>query len=137
MKMFSQNAAMFTIGASGYVICEILYRGHTHWTMGLTGGVCTLLIHLLNRRRRAMPLLVKLLAGGGIITATEFVVGIIVNRMLGWGVWDYSAVRGNILGQICPQFTLCWIALTLPVLGISRMFLKEQRRGIIRFGEGR
>ena len=35
---------------------------------------------------------------------------------LGLGVWDYSHLAGNILGQICPQFTLLWLVLS--VVGI-------------------
>ena len=32
---------------------------------------------------------------------------------LGWGVWDYSGIPGNILGQICPQYTVLWMPVSL------------------------
>ena len=50
-------------------------------------------------------------AGALIATAAEFVTGCVVNLWLGWGVWDYSALPGNLLGQICPQFTLLWVGI--------------------------
>ena len=55
-----------------------------------------------------MPLVLAALAGAAIITAYEFAVGMIVNVQLGWQVWDYSQIPGNILGQICPMFTGTW-----------------------------
>ena len=36
----------------------------------------------------------------------------IVNIILGWNVWDYSNLPGNLLGQICPQFTVLWFFLS-------------------------
>ena len=52
-------------------------------------------------------------AGVGITLAGEFVTGCIVNLWLGWAIWDYSDLPGNILGQVCPQFALLWIPLVL------------------------
>lgn len=46
------------------------------------------------------------------VTAMEFVAGLILNRWLGLGVWDYSHMAGNLLGQICPQFFLIWVVLS-------------------------
>ena len=38
----------------------------------------------------------------------EFVSGCIINLWLGLGVWDYSGMAGNLLGQVCPAFGLLW-----------------------------
>lgn len=46
------------------------------------------------------------------ITAAEFVAGLIINVWLGMGVWDYSAMPGNVMGQICPQFIGLWLILS-------------------------
>ena len=46
-------------------------------------------------------------------TALEFITGCIVNLWLGWDVWDYSDMPGNLMGQICPQYTLLWAVLVL------------------------
>ena len=47
------------------------------------------------------------------MTALEFLTGCLVNLWLGWGVWDYSGLSGNILGQICPQYFLLWVPVSL------------------------
>lgn len=113
------SLAMFSLGAAAYPVVELIWRGHTHWTMSVTGGICTLLIHLCNRRMTASGMLAKCGAGCAVITLTEFAVGCVVNRMLGWNVWDYSDAPLNILGQICPLYCGFWFALSLPVLAVS------------------
>lgn len=101
---------------------EILFRGHTHWTMVLTGGACILTMYMLSGWLLGLPLIVGALAGALIITFYEFVVGVIVNISLGWQVWDYSAMPCNILGQICPTFTAIWFVLCFVFLGIVKLF---------------
>ncbi len=41
--------------------------------------------------------------------------GLICNRMLGMGIWDYSDRWGNLWGQICPRFSFYWFLLCIPV----------------------
>lgn len=41
-------------------------------------------------------------------TAVEFLVGAFLGRTIGQRLWDYSAERGNILGYVCPRFSLIW-----------------------------
>ena len=113
------SLAMFALGAAVYPAVELVWRGHTHWTMSLTGGLCALFIHLCNRRMSGRGLPARCAAGCGVITATEFAVGCVVNRLLGWNVWDYSAQPLNILGQVCPLYCLFWLVLSLPVLAVS------------------
>ena len=48
-----------------------------------------------------------LICGTG-ITAVEFVSGLVLNVWFKMGVWDYSGLWGNLLGQICPQFWALW-----------------------------
>lgn len=60
-----------------------------------------------------MPLWQQILIGTCVITILEFMTGCVVNLWLGWNVWDYSGMPGNILGQICPQYMLLWIPLSL------------------------
>ncbi len=113
---------VFALGGSAYGLMEILFRGHTHWTMVITGGACVLTLYLLEGWLLGMPLIIAALAGAVIITFYEFCVGMIVNVRLGWQVWDYSALPGNIMGQICPIFTLAWFFLCLLFLGIIKLF---------------
>ena len=125
--------AVFAAGAVVYTGAELLWRGHSHWTMTLTGVACTLFIHLANRRMRprGVPMAVRCLAGCGIITGAEFAVGLIVNRLLGWGVWDYSDVPFNILGQICPLYCIMWFILSFPAICISNWLDCRGRRALV------
>ena len=65
------------------------------------------------------PTLVKAAAGACIFTVFEFFVGIIVNMWFKWHVWDYSDQPGNIMGQVCPLFSLAWFALSLVMLLVA------------------
>ena len=62
------------------------------------------------------PLWAQAVAGGTVITAAEFAAGLVLNVWLGLGVWDYSGLPGNLLGQICPQFWALWCLLAGPVI---------------------
>ena len=110
---------VYILGALGYGSIELLWRGRTHWTMLLTGGLCFLMIYLIGTRLR-LPFLLKPLLCAAAITLTELLVGLLVNRALGWEVWDYSALPCNLLGQICPLYSGYWLLLSLPMLGLSR-----------------
>ena len=61
-----------------------------------------------------LPLPFKCLLGAVIITAVEFCFGCVVNLKFQRNVWDYSRMRGNVLGQICPYFSMLWCILSLP-----------------------
>ena len=115
--------AVFVLGGCAYGLMEILYRGHTHWTMLVTGGACVLTLFYLREWLLAQPLVLGALAGAGIITIYELSVGMIVNLKLGWQVWDYSAQPGNVLGQICPAFTAIWFVVCLLFLTGVRLLL--------------
>lgn len=110
----SKALVLFLIGAVLYAAIEILWRGHTHWTMAVLGGLLFLLLGGLNNWLPwEMPLLWQIIIGTAIVTAAEFAAGCILNLWLDLGIWDYSNLPGNILGQICPQFTLAWAGLSL------------------------
>lgn len=104
---------IFGLGAFIYGAIEVIVRGYTHWTMALTGGAVMALFMLINRSKD-VNILLRCLLGALVITSLEFAVGVVVNLGLGWDVWDYSEKPFNIMGQICPLFTLGWFALSLP-----------------------
>lgn len=104
---------VFTLGGMFYGLTEILYRGYTHWTMLLTGGAIVLTFYILAPFLFGMNVFMASAIGALIVTLYEFIVGVIVNLWLHWEVWDYSAKAGNVLGQICPQFTLYWFVICL------------------------
>ena len=117
---------IFLIGSAGYSGLEVFWRGYTHWTMAVTGGVCFLIIYLLNGVLRTENILLKCVAGSAVITAAELLVGVTVNLILKWNVWDYSSLPFNFMGQICLKYSLLWFFLCMPLSGIctliSRIF---------------
>ena len=103
---------VFALGSILYGLTEILWRGWTHWTMLLCGGICFTLMYLVSGSE--LSLVKKWLLSTCIITTVEFVAGCIVNLRLHWQIWDYSSMPFNLFGQICPQFILMWFALSIP-----------------------
>ena len=103
MKPLGERALMFLLGYFIYSLIEILARGYTHWTMAVVGGTVLIFMYDVNLRFEA-PLWQRCLLGALFITAMEFTVGVIDNLVLRWGVWDYTTVPLNVLGQICLPF---------------------------------
>lgn len=128
---------LILIGGLIYSLVEIIYRGYTHWTMILVGGLAFYLIGCLNEHISwNMPLYQQMAIGSIIITLLEFVAGIIVNIILQWNVWDYSNVPFNILGQICLPFSIIWFFLSFPAIVVDDylrywLFGEEKPRYVI------
>lgn len=102
-----------SIGGLLYVLCELVFRGRSHWTMFVVGGLCFWLIGLINEVIPwNMPVWLQCIIGAVIITTVEFIAGCIINIWLGWQVWDYSGLPFNLLGQICLPFTVLWTFLS-------------------------
>ena len=113
-NLLCKYLSLFGIGGVLYVLLEHLWRGYSHWTMFVLGGVSFVFLGLINEIIPWQMLLWKqMLIGTAGITTLEFVTGCIVNLWLGWHVWDYSGMPGNILGQICPRYTILWILVSL------------------------
>ncbi len=107
---------IFLVGGILYSIIEILWRGYTHWTMTITGGVCCVALFYIFGKIRTMSLLNKCIIGSLVITVIEFISGCIVNLWFNLNVWDYSNMPLNLLGQICPLYSAFWAVLTIPVV---------------------
>lgn len=125
MKFWKQMI-LFCVGGGAYVGLELLWRGRSHGSMFVAGGTCFLLIGHLNRVRPRLPLLLRALAGAGIITMVELAAGLLVNR--NFAVWDYRDQTGNFLGQICPLFTVLWIPVSMLALSLHGMLIRLMDR---------
>ena len=113
MKPF-KIPTLFLTGGILYILLEIIWRSHSHWTMFLLGGLCFVCLGAINEIIPwEMPLWKQILIGACIVTGLEFITGVIVNLSLHWNVWDYSSMPGNILGQICPQYFILWLPVSL------------------------
>lgn len=103
---------LFLIALGGSIYCgiEVLYRGYSHRSMFLVGGICFLLIGLINEVLEwDMWFEQQIFIGLTSVLTIEFLAGCIVNLWLGLNVWDYSNLPMNLLGQICLPFALLWI----------------------------
>lgn len=106
--------ALGTIGGAAYVGVELLWRGRSHWTMAVLGGLLFLLIGAINEVVPwDMPLMLQSLMGAGAVTLAELAAGILLNLWLGLGIWDYSGQPLNLWGQICLPYSLLWIPLAM------------------------
>jgi len=121
MDALIRRAMIFFIGAFGYYGIEVLFRGYSHWTMFLTGGIAFLCLFALFNSCCSLPYWVLCIVGAAMITLIEFGVGIVVNRLLHWSVWDYSALPYNLLGQVCLLFSGIWFFLCIPIGAFSRL----------------
>lgn len=112
-KLAFKYLVLLLIGGMIYVLIELLFRGRSHFTMFILGGVCFVSVGLINEVLPwDTPFQLQMLLGGSIITVLEFISGCILNLYFGLGIWDYSDQPGNILGQICPLFSLLWVFLS-------------------------
>jgi len=102
------------IGGFIYFMIEIFARGFSHPSMIVVGGMCFVIIGLLNEWYTwTMLFEVQTLIGCFVITALEFVSGYILNIQMGLNIWDYSNRYLNLYGQICLHHTLLyWIPLS-------------------------
>ena len=94
-KSVLEHLLFAVIGGVMYMLIEIAWRGYTHWSMGVLGGVCFVAVGLLNEIQQRPPIILQMAQGAVICT-----------------VRDYSGVPGNIMGQVCPQFMFAWAALS-------------------------
>ena len=99
-----------------YFFIEVLWktlRGRPDaisWTMFLLAIILAIPLERCGAEMKwETPLWVQGLVCGTAITAAELAAGLVLNVWLGLGVWDYSGLWGNFLGQVCPQFWLLWL----------------------------
>jgi len=57
----------------------------------------------------AWDVVVRILIIGVGMTLIEFIAGLIFIKGFGIKLWDYSNRKGNIMGIICPIFSLAWL----------------------------
>ncbi len=113
MRAILKTLLLFAVGGAVYTVMELAFRGRTHWTMFLVGGICFVLVGGLNNWFSwEMSVLCQMAVSAVAITGIEFFAGLILNVWLGLGVWDYSNMPLNIMGQICLPFTLLWFLLS-------------------------
>ena len=112
------NLLIFVIFGLAYGLIEILWRGYTSFSMIIVGGICGLIVGLINEKFN-YSVLSQMVIGMVIVTVIEFVSGYVLNIKLGLEIWDYSNMKYNFMGQICPQFSMAWFFLSYVIIYID------------------
>lgn len=112
MKRLSEYLFLGTFGGTLYYTFEMIFRGFSHWSMFLLGGVCFVFF-----AQQGIwtgwdaPLWKQVVWCAVFVTAGEFITGIFVNKIMGWNVWDYTDQPFNLMGQICLPFAVIFSGL--------------------------
>lgn len=112
MKNLIKYLILLLTGGTLYYCIELMARGFSHWTMLFVGGICFILIGIINEIMPKIPLVWQMILSAVIITAVEFVSGCILNIWLGLDIWDYSDETFNLIGQISLKHSIYWFFLS-------------------------
>ena len=114
MSKFLRLTTLWLYGGFIYYVIELIWRGYSYDQMFVVGGLCFLLLGVINNYLPwEMGLLWQALIGAGIITIVEFISGVILNIWLKLNIWDYTGTPLNLLGQICLPYFFAWIGLSV------------------------
>ena len=84
MRKISEYAFLWGLGGCLYYSFELIFRGFSHWTMFLLGGIsllfCTIQGQILKWED---PLWIQILRCTVFVVSLEFITGIIVNKWMG------------------------------------------------------
>lgn len=117
MRQIAKYSFLFLVGGLIYYAIEYIYVGYSHPSMYILGGICFISIGLLNEYYKyEMSLVSQMLISSLIITALEFIGGLIINKWLKLNVWDYSFMPYNLMGQINLFSSVLWFLLSLPAI---------------------
>lgn len=115
MRRLIKPSVLFSIGGLLYILIELLWRCRTHWTMFIVGGICFMLVGLINEMFTwDMPLIQQQAIGAVTITVAELLAGLLIN--CNYAIWDYRNMPLNVMGQVCLPYTILWFFLSLPAI---------------------
>ena len=120
---------IFSIGACGYGMLEVIWRGYTHWSMLCAGGISFLGLSEIAKQMKECGRLLKAAAGSALITGIEYIFGVIFNIILKKNVWDYSRMPFNVSGQICALYSALWLLLSLVGIPFAGSITKRLEGG--------
>lgn len=118
MRPAIKGLVLFLIGGATYALLEVIWRGYTHVTMFVLGGVLFIVLGALNENLLEWdtPLFIQGLIGAVVVTFAELISGIVLNLWLGMNVWSYSDIPFNFMGQICLPFSLLWVPVSMAAI---------------------
>ena len=95
-----------------YTNIEMIFRGYTHPSMIIVGGLSGALAGLINDIMPNMKIYKQCILSAFVITLIEYISGYILNIKLNLGIWDYTNLKYNLNGQISLIFSFIWIFLS-------------------------
>lgn len=114
MKKLSEYSFLLAFGGTVYYTLEVLFRGFSHWSMFVLGGICMMFFGWQGQMTGWKdPLYIQILRCTLFVLCGEFITGIFVNKWMGWDVWDYSDQPFHLFGQICLPFAILFSGLCL------------------------
>lgn len=117
MKKLSEYLLLWATGGCLYYTFEIVFRGFSHWSMFVLGGICMVFFTVQGQMVHwEDPLWRQVFRCIIFVTAMEFTTGIIVNKWMKLSVWDYGNLPFQLFGQICLPFMAIFSGLSM--LGI-------------------
>lgn len=134
LKILFKHLLLLSVGGAIYSLIELLWRGYTYPSMFFVGGLCFVLIGLINELLPwDMALSLQIGIAAVLVTLVELVAGCVLNLWMGLGIWDYSGLPLNLWGQICVGYTGLWFLLALPAIVLDdwlryRIFGEEKPR---------
>ena len=124
MKKLKEYTGLWILGGMLYYGIEVIFRGFSHWSMFVLGGVCMTFCGQQGMWTKwEDPLWMQVVRCSIFVTAGEFITGIIVNKWLKLNVWDYSDQPFHLLGQICLAFIILFSGLCVIAIYLSAYFL--------------
>lgn len=116
---------MFGLGAFAYGLLEVIWRGYSHWSMMIAGGLCFIVFSVISQRLRDVHLLYKCILGSLTVTSVELIFGSIFNLTLHMEVWDYSNIPLNLYGQVCLLFSVLWGFLSIVAIPAAGAVMRK------------
>lgn len=108
------TVAIFLLSGSVYYAMEIVFKkSHkSHWTMFVLAGLAGAIFidGLNNLFSYEMDFLLQIFICSTTITIGELIVGLIWNQ--DYGIWNYTNMPFNYMGQICLPFYFLWMLLS-------------------------
>ena len=135
---FASIGIKMLFGGVAYGLLEVMWRGYTHPSMVITGGICFAMMLAIDRYLTVLPLILRSALCAIGITAVEFGVGMLVNHLWHMDVWDYSEEWMHLFGQICPLYSCLWFFISLNILFLLSLgryfgsFLPKERKSLVR-----
>lgn len=125
MKQNLKVLVLWFLLGSAYFVIEGIWHipsgGYANIVMLPIGGLCGICIGAINQIPKFynMKILYQSIISTIIILGIEFLSGCILNLWLGLGIWDYTGLPLNILGQVCPLYGILWFLLSPLVIWLE------------------